>query len=200
MHQEIENYRVTLWKALRDIYNQYLTKGDELSYDAVKQILLREVDQDGIDVKFVMRASFKFDLDGNGTVSFTELGNFLLKRHCRELSLQKFHIRKQLDQGKSDHYLTLTDFQTVVHDAFAFLGVVVPNHILEYIFHGADKDCDGLITYSEFFQLTYSSFCLPIPSPPPKPCQRIKRQLKLRISIVSELRRMYELYIQGRKV
>ena len=42
--------------------------------------VLHEESQNEID--YVMKNMFRVDVDNSGSVSFTELGNFLFKRHC----------------------------------------------------------------------------------------------------------------------
>lgn len=43
---------------------------------------------------------FRLDADGSGSVSFLELGNFLFKRHCGEMSLQKMHKAGLMQEGE----------------------------------------------------------------------------------------------------
>lgn len=48
---------------------------------------------------YVMKNLFKVDVDGSGQVSFVELGNFLFKRHCGEMALQRTHRAGLIKNG-----------------------------------------------------------------------------------------------------
>jgi Ca2+-binding EF-hand superfamily protein len=151
----------------------------------------------------VIRSTSLFDPNGDGKVSFEELGNFLLKRHCRELSLQKYHREKQLKtcDPSLDLKLKYDEFRKVVNDAFAFLGKIVPESILLYLFKKTDKDCDRYITYAEYFTVTYDAFCQPTTlCPIPKPTPVPYRRLKIHIHIWSSLQRVYDKHIKGQHV
>ena len=81
---------------MRKVYREYLKNGDELSYSDAKKILLDEVGQDPERVRRVFNRSWELDRNGNGTVDFVELGNFLLRLHCHEKAFNKFYRDRQL--------------------------------------------------------------------------------------------------------
>ena len=56
---------------------------DEIDISTVEEIIvdvLKEESQNEVD--YVMKNIFRIDVDGSGSVSFVEFGNFLFKRHC----------------------------------------------------------------------------------------------------------------------
>jgi Ca2+-binding EF-hand superfamily protein len=105
-----------------------------------------------------MKNMFKLDVDASGAVSFAELGNFLFKRHCGEMSLQKKHRDGKMSHG-SERAMNQVEFRTLLNDAYAFLGVPASNDVTEYIFTKTDTDQDGLITYVQYFQVIEKYVC-----------------------------------------
>ena len=56
---------------------------EEIDIKTIEEIIvdvLHEESQSEVD--YVMKNIFRIDTDNSGSVSFTELGNFLFKRHC----------------------------------------------------------------------------------------------------------------------
>ena len=111
MSFETVEFRRLIWQKLKEKFDSILkcSCSNEISYADVEKILRYEVDQDELSIEFTMKSTFKFDMDGNGKVSFDELGNFLLRRHCREISLQKYHREKNY-KGDYSHWMNRKDF------------------------------------------------------------------------------------------
>lgn len=83
MQATAESLKDTLWGKLREVFGKYMDANDEINIKTVEEIVvdvLKEESQNEID--YVMKNIFRIDVDNSGTVSFTELGNFLFKRHC----------------------------------------------------------------------------------------------------------------------
>ena len=150
-----------------------------------------------------MKNIFRLDVDGSGSVSFVELGNFLFKRHCGEMSLQRDHRAGKMSKG-SERKMTLEEFTRLINAAYKFLGVPCPNDVAEYIFKSVDKDNDGLITYVEYFKVIEIYVCkgneLPVVAKPEPEPTGPERHSKLRIHIWTCLRRLYDGYVQGRTI
>ena len=89
---------------MRSLYNSYLKGGDELSYSDAKQILLHEINRGPGAGTVLMNRLHRMDMDNNGKISFTEMGNFLILRHCREVSLNKY-IRERAISGNPISFL-----------------------------------------------------------------------------------------------
>lgn len=100
MQASAEALREELWSKLKVVFSNYIKGNDEIDIQSVEQIVvevLHEESQNEID--YVMKNIFRLDVDGSGSVSFTELGNFLFKRHCGEMSLQRDHRAGKMSRG-----------------------------------------------------------------------------------------------------
>lgn len=200
MQGAAEALRESLWSKLKVVFANYIKGDDEIDIKTVESIIvdvLHEESQNEID--YVMKNIFRLDVDGSGSVSFVELGNFLFKRHCGEMSLQRDHRAGKMTLGK-DRKMTLEEFQRLINSAYKFLGIECPKDVAEYIFKSVDKDNDGLITYVEYFKVIEIYVCkgnAPEPKPVPEPTGP-ERHSKLRIHIWNCLRRLYDAYVQGR--
>lgn len=147
-------------------------------------------------------------MDNSGAVSFVELGNFLFKSHCGEMSLQREHKAGKISHG-AERKMTLPEFIHLINLAYEFLKVGIDHDVAEQIFKDVDKDQDGLITYGEYFQLIQQYICIPKNQQPPLPPKAPKdtgagkgnhKNSKLRRLIWSRLRRLYDAYAQGRSL
>ena len=75
--------------------------GEEINIKTVEEIVVDVLHEESRnEVDYVMKNIFRLDSDGSGTVSFLELGNFLFKRHCGEMSLQREHRAGKMSKGK----------------------------------------------------------------------------------------------------
>lgn len=202
MQAAADALREQLWGKLKDVFGKYLNQNEEIDIKTVEEIVvdvLHEESQNEVD--YVMKNIFRLDVDNSGSVSFLELGNFLFKRHCGEMSLQRDHRAGKMSKG-TERKMTLPEFTRLLNEAYKFLGVVCPNDVAEYIFKSVDKDADGLITYVEYFKVIEIYVCkgnVPPPPPEPKPVGP-ERHSKLRIHIWTCLRRLYDAYVQGRSL
>lgn len=97
-----------------------------------------------------MKNLFRLDTDGNGSIDFPEFANFLLKRHCGELALQRRHKAGGMKHG-AERKIAPQEFIDLLNDSYRFLGVKVDDAQITEIFKDSDKDHDGLITYVEYF-------------------------------------------------
>jgi Ca2+-binding EF-hand superfamily protein len=130
--------------------------------------VLREEDE--AEVHYLVRNISRIDTDNSGEVDFEEFANFLLKRHCGELALQRTHRAGRIRNGAA-RKLTLEEFRVLLDDAYHFLGVKVDNETARRVFEQSDTDRDGLITYQEYFKFIETAICRPSGSKPeaPKP-------------------------------
>ena len=55
--------------------------------------------------------------------------------------------------------MTKAQFNTLMNNAYKFLGVEAPKTITDKIFDQTDKDKDSLITYVEYFQIIDNYIC-----------------------------------------
>lgn len=90
-------------------------------------------------------------------ISFLQ-GNFLFKRHCGEMSLQKMHAKNLISHGV-ERKITQAEFLTLINNAYSFLGVKADAALAETVFKEADKDGDGFITYVEYFKFIEKYVC-----------------------------------------
>jgi len=88
------------------------------------------------------------DMDSNGKISFSELGNFLILGHCREVSLNKYHRKKVLDCGDSRFFIDYEGMKWVLDDAFSFLGVTISHQLCHYLYEKADSNADRRLSYA----------------------------------------------------
>lgn len=89
---------------------------------------------------------FRVDGDGSGKVSRQQLGNFLFRAHCGQMSLQKAHRQGKIARGK-ERMMNAAEFHTLINNAVSFLGVSIDQDSSSSLFKKADKDCDDHITY-----------------------------------------------------
>lgn len=148
-----------------------------------------------------MSHSYKMDIDGSGTISFKELGNYLIKTYCKQISLNAF-IRDQVlnNNGRKVEYLNRSDFRTVINNAFAFLGVTISESESNYLHYISDSDKDCQVSFQEYFEMTYKYFCEPLPRPVGPVCKKTKVSFKLRIDIWAQLEYIYTEYVQNRRI
>jgi Ca2+-binding EF-hand superfamily protein len=110
-----------------------------------------------------MKNLFRLDADNNGFIDFPELGNFLLKRHCGEIALQRMHMQNKMSMGALRR-MNLHEFTILMNQAYAFLGVKVDDKGCKAIFDDADTDKDGIITYEEYFSFVHKHILKPRPA------------------------------------
>lgn len=67
---------------------------------------------------------FRLDADNNGVIDFNEFGNFLLLRHCGEISLQRMHKEEKMSMGRF-RKMNLQEFRILMDHAYSFLHVKV---------------------------------------------------------------------------
>ena len=183
-NRELEQFRDRLWSSLRSVYRDYLKCGDKLSYEDAKNIILDNVHRDPVSCDVLMNRIYKMDMNADGKIDFTELGNFLIKGYCREISLQRYHLKKVRNGGCSRFMIDRAGFKEVINDAFSFLSVSISDGLAYYLYEKADTNCDHEVSYAEFFTITRQSFCQPIKRPEPKPCKRVPTtHLKLHIHV-----------------
>lgn len=161
--------------------------------------VLKEDNQNEVD--YVMKNIFRLDSDGSGTVSFLELGNFLFKRHCGELSLQREHRSGKMTRG-SERLMNLEEFIRLLNYSYKFLEVVCPPEVAKFTFDSVDADHDGWITYVEYFKVIEIYVCkggkvqAPVPPAPVGP----ERHSRLRIYLWNLLKHLYDAHVQGRSL
>jgi hypothetical protein len=80
-----------------------------------------------------MRNIHALDRDRNGSVSFLELANFLIQKHCGELSLQREHKKGMMSKGVQ-RIMTFEEFKKLMNAAYQFLGVTIPENVAATIF------------------------------------------------------------------
>lgn len=105
------------------IFDKYADPTGELSTSKIEEIIkdaLGETSRAEID--YVMKNMFRLDTDNSKSVSFLEFGNFLFKRHCGEMSLQKMHKENLLQNG-ADRKITSEEFWKLLNNAYKFLNV-----------------------------------------------------------------------------
>lgn len=130
------------------------------------------------------------------------------------MALQKHHKAGKMVNG-ADRKMTVEEFNLLMNNAYHFLNEICPPEVAHGIFTETDKDKDGLITYVEYFQIIDQYICKgaseakgeapPVAAvavvEPPKPVDLgPERNSKLRIYIWAQLRKLYELYVQGRSL
>ena len=198
--------RDRIWDSLKVQFSKFQNKEGELSCDDVDAFVVDVLHEESRSERdYVIKNLFRLDVDNSGAVSFNELGNFLFKRHCGEMSLQKEHRAGKISHG-SERKMTLQEFTHLINLAYDFLKVKIDPDVAGQIFNEVDKDKDGLITYGEYFQVIEQYFCITKPSgpqaPPPvnnKP-EGPERHSKLRKLIWERLRKLYHGYMQGRSL
>ena len=122
--------------------------------------MINEIDKDReASCSVLMNLLHKMDMDDNGKISFSELGNFLILGHCREISLQKYHRKKVLCKGDNSFFIDCKGLKWVLDDAFSFLGVTISERLSYYLWDKADTDGDHQVSYAEFFKMTRDYFC-----------------------------------------
>jgi len=106
----------------------------------------------------------------------------MLKRHCGELSLQDMHRDGLILRG-SERLINLDEFVKLLNRAYKFLGVAVDTATATAIFREADKDRDGYITYTEYFNFIDLYLCRAHPKEDVKKPVTVKpvRQYRSRI-------------------
>ena len=115
------------------------------------------------EIDYVMKNLFRLDADNNGFIDFPELGNFLLKRHCGEIALQRMHMQGNMSMGPQ-RKMNFQEFTILMNQAYAFLGVKVDDEGCKAIFNDADTDKDGVISYEEYFSFVHKHILKPKPS------------------------------------
>jgi Ca2+-binding EF-hand superfamily protein len=165
--------------------------------------VLREEDE--AEVHYLVRNISRIDTDNSGEVDFEEFANFLLKRHCGELALQRTHRAGRIRNGAA-RKLTLEEFRVLLDDAYHFLGVKVDNETARRVFEQSDTDRDGLITYQEYFKFIETAICRPsgtkateapkpvVQPPPNRPESDSDFLLNFRRLLWGELLRIYNKY------
>lgn len=83
--------------------------------------------------------------------------NYLLRRYCGELALQRLHRGRMGANGK--HRMDCGEFGKLLEEAFRFLGVVVPGDAVNEIFRVTDTDRDGFVSYEEYFRFVETYVC-----------------------------------------
>jgi hypothetical protein len=74
------------------------------------------------------------------------------------MSLQKMHKFNKMKFG-SERKMTCPEFNTLMDNAYAFLGVKLSPDVAQQIFQETDTDKDNLITYVEYFQIIEKYVC-----------------------------------------
>jgi Ca2+-binding EF-hand superfamily protein len=221
MQGTAEALRSRIWESLKEHFDRFKNKDGELASDDVDAFIVDVLHEETKNERdYVTKNLFRLDVDNSGAVSFVELGNFLFKSHCGEMSLQREHKAGRISNG-ADRKMTLPEFIHLINLAYDFLKVGIAPDVAEQIFNDVDKDKDGLITYGEYFQIIQKYICLPKTGQqplPPKPTnegqgtgqdskedktgkeKEAQKKSKLRRHIWSRLRRLYDGYAQGRSL
>lgn len=202
MQNIAEAQKTEIWAKLKERFANYTTGEGEMSSGDLDKFIVDVLEESTrAERDYVLKNLFKVDVDNSGKVSFVELGNFLFKRHCGEMALQRTHRTGVLKHG-SEYKLTLDEFTQLINQAYKFLGVGIPGDVSEQMFNSVDGDKDGLITYVEYFKVIEQYLCIDDkPKPIPDDSKNgPKRHSKLRQTIWDGLRRFYNAYTQGRSL
>lgn len=84
------------------------------------------------------------------------------------MALQKMHKEGKMSHGHL-RKMNVEEFNTLMNNAYAFLGVKVDAEAATAIFKSTDKDNDGFITYQEYFQYMVKHIIQPKHKPEPLP-------------------------------
>lgn len=122
----------------------------EFERDEIIAILRDIFNESGTEIDYVILNMFRYDPNGDKSVTYDELTNFILEMHCGEIALQRLHREKKFAQWQK-RLLSLEDFILVFRVAFAFLKYNFKTEDLTSIFRFIDTDRDGFISYSEYF-------------------------------------------------
>lgn len=161
MQGAAEALRDRIWESLKEHFNKFKNSEGELSSNDVDAFIVEVLHEETKNERdYVLKNLFRLDVDNSGSVSFVELGNFLFKSHCGEMSLQREHKAGRISHGV-DRKMTLPEFIHLINLAYGFLKVGIAPDVAEQIFTDVDKDHDGLITYGEYFQIIQQYICLP---------------------------------------
>lgn len=125
-------------------------KNFEFEQDEIVTLLRDIFNESGTEIDYVLLNMFRYDPNGDKTVTYDELANFILEMHCGEIALQRLHRDKKIS-GWERRVLSLSDFILVMKFAFAFLNYDFKQDDLTRIFQFIDTDRDGYISYSEYF-------------------------------------------------
>jgi Ca2+-binding EF-hand superfamily protein len=125
-------------------------KNYEFERDEIIAILRDVFNESPTEIDYVLLNMFRYDTNGDKSVSYDELTNFILEIHCGEIALQRLHKEKKFAQWQK-RMLASIDFILSMRTAFAFLKVELKTEDLQRIFAFIDTDRDGLISYGEYF-------------------------------------------------
>ena len=151
MQSYAEGIRNAVWSKLEEIFIRYAGGKTYIRNEEIEKVITEDLNETSqAEIDYVMKNLFRLDSDNNGSIDLPELGNFLLKRHCGEIALQRMHMRDGMSMG-ARRRMNLKEFTILMNHAYSFLGVKVEDEGAKLIFDDADKDHDGIISYEEYF-------------------------------------------------
>lgn len=59
----------------------------------------------------------------------------------------------------AERKLLVEEFETLMNNAYRFLGVCCPPEVALFVFEQEDKDKDGFLTYVEYFNVIQKYVC-----------------------------------------
>ena len=120
----------------------------------------KDVSKDSKSSDNLLALIHKQDINGSGKIDFIELGNFLIKGYCVQLSMGR-HLLKRLEDNKkecTDNDFDYKEFKSVINDAFAFLSVSISDGLCQNLYKSIIADGANKIGYIQIYDLVRNNF------------------------------------------
>jgi Ca2+-binding EF-hand superfamily protein len=106
---------------------------------------------------YVLANVFRYDVDGDGRITYDEMVNFFLEIHNGEMAIQRLHKKHTYERG-AERIMKESEFVKTLTYALSFIHFKATDDELKHLFHEVDLDHDGWISYKEYFEFLRAYF------------------------------------------
>lgn len=147
-------------KKIRNNLLKLLIKFDKnqdqkLNKEEVKSILTAILHDTDYELDYSLSIIYQNDL--MKLISFEEMIDFLLEKHCGEMSIHRLQSMQKYKYEKKKS-MDFTEFIQTLDNALGYFYDNIPETELEELFNLIDADQDGMIGYQEYLSFLKQYF------------------------------------------
>jgi len=123
----------------------------EFDLQAIIALLRDVLELSPYEIEYVLRFLSRYDINGNGLISYDELANFFFELFCAEVILWRLHKERRFSRWQ-DRLISQQEFINLFRLAFTVFKYDFSNSDLIALFQYLDTNGDGFISYLEWFR------------------------------------------------